>query len=152
MSIKKLPRLTKHAVVRILISIWIIRYIYSLFWAPALFVFWGSAYLIGYNNEKLTITTIATNLKKPEPIKIRWFPFFIKDDSHIYSVLSCPNTPATGFDVPSFEWVGRGSGWVGMIVKDKNGIYITSGKDWTYGRIDENQCPDGNTSPYRKIQ
>ena len=150
---KKIPLFNKRALLRIFISAWLIWYVYSLFIAPWIFIFWGSAYFINLvwnKNQRPEIIMIGTHLKNPQLITIDWSPLFLKDDSRIFSTLGCPNTPATGFDAASFEGIGRGTGWSGIMVKDSNGTYITSNlEEGIYGRP---ICDTGIALPYEKVQ
>lgn len=149
---KKIPLFSKWAALRIIVSFWLIVYIYSLFIAPGIFTFWGNAYFINLvwnKDQNPEIWTIGKDLINPQLISIDWSPLFLKDESRVFSLISCPNIPATGFDAPSFEGIGRGTGWSGIMLKDKNGTYITSSREeGIYGRP---TCDTGIALPYKKI-
>ena len=138
----------------ILLIIGLCYYISIIFVTPTTFIIWGNAYtinLVWNENQKPEIIQIAHNLQEPQIITIDGAPMFIKDNDSIFNlgIYNCPNIPATGFDAPSFEWVGRGSEWAGIMIKDKNGTYITSSiEEGSYGRP---TCDTGIALPYKKI-
>ena len=149
---KKIPFFTKRAVLRIILSFWLLWYIYSLFIAPGVFIFWENAYFINlvWNTEQTPeIWTIGTSLTNPKIVSIDWSPLFLKDESRIFSIIWCPNTPATGFDAVSFQGIWRGTWWAGIILKDNYGTYITASlEEGIYGRPN---CKNGIALPYKKI-
>lgn len=135
--------------ITILAIIWLCYYINTLFIDRTIFVVWWNAYSINPTLSNFYIKKVAYGLENPKVIQIGGWSRFIKDNSNVFEILSCTNTPWSGFDAGTFEGFWRGTGWAGIVVKDKNGTYI-SHRDGKYGRPEGN-CSNEQYAPYKKI-